>query len=96
MIKTSRKHINYPVFRIFIFFLFFVFSFPSIAQYYNGSQMSFGKNRVQYKEFFWTYYKYEKFDIYFYLGGKELALYTAKYLEDNLDIIEDKLDTGLE
>ncbi len=47
--------------------------------------MSFGKNRVQYKEFFWTYYKYEKYDIYFYLGGKELALYTAKYLDDNLE-----------
>lgn len=58
--------------------------------------MSFGKNRVQYKDFFWTFYKYEKFDIYFYLGGKELALYTAKYLEDNLDVIEDKLDTGLD
>jgi hypothetical protein len=58
--------------------------------------MTFGKNRVQYKEFFWTYYKYEKYDIYFYLGGKELALYTAKYLEDNLDKIEDKLDTGLD
>ncbi|MBM3435961.1 MAG: hypothetical protein FJY07_07090, partial [Bacteroidetes bacterium] len=66
------------------------------AQFYNGSQMSFGKNRVQYKEFFWTYYKYDDFDVYFYLGGKELALYTAKYLEEHLSDIEDKLDTGLD
>jgi Tol biopolymer transport system component len=68
----------------------------SVAQFYNGSQMNFGKNRVQYKEFLWTYYKFEKYDIYFYLGGKELALYTAEYTEEVLDEIEDKLDTGLD
>ncbi len=67
-----------------------------VAQFYNGSQMSFGKNRVQYKEFQWTYYKFDDFDVYFYLGGKELALYTAKYVEDHLEEIEDKLDTGLD
>jgi hypothetical protein len=71
-------------------------STTSIAQFYNGSQMSFGKNRVQYKEFLWTFYKFDNYDVYFYLGGKELALYTAKFVEDQLDEIEDKLDTGLE
>ena len=68
----------------------------SFAQFYNGMQMSFGKNRVQFKEFFWTYYKYENFDVYFYLGGQELALYTAKYVEEHLEEIEDKLDTNLD
>ncbi|MCB0807218.1 MAG: PD40 domain-containing protein [Bacteroidales bacterium] len=68
----------------------------SVAQFYNGSQMSFGKNRVQFKEFFWTYYKYEKYDVYFYLGGQELALYTAKYVEEHLEEIEDKLDTSVD
>lgn len=72
------------------------FSDAAVAQFYNGMQMSFGKNRVQFKEFQWTYYKYEKYDIYFYLGGKELALYTARYIEENLDDIEDKLDTSLD
>jgi WD40 repeat protein len=66
------------------------------AQFYNGSQMSFGKNRVQYKEFQWTFYKFDDYDIYFYLGGRELALYTAKYVKDHLSEIEDKLDTGLD
>ena len=66
------------------------------AQFYNGSQMSFGKNRVQFKEFQWTYYKFDDFDVYFYLGGKELALYTSKFVKDHLDEIEDKLDTGLD
>lgn len=58
--------------------------------------MSFGKSRIQYKEFTWTYYKYDQYDIYFYLGGKELALHTAKYLDENIKKIEDKLDTGLD
>jgi hypothetical protein len=25
------------------------------AQFYNGSQLTFGKNRVQYSDFLWTY-----------------------------------------
>jgi len=79
-----------------VFLLFFVFHSNLVAQFYNGSQMSFGKNRVQYKEFFWTYYKFENYDIYFYLGGKELALYTANYIDEHIDEIEDKLDTGFE
>jgi Tol biopolymer transport system component len=66
------------------------------AQFYNGSQMSFGKNRVQYKEFQWTYYKFDDFDVYFYLGGKELALYTSKFVKDHLHEVENKLDTGLD
>ena len=66
------------------------------GQFYNGMQMGFGKNRVQFKEFQWTYYKYDNFDVYFYLGGKELALYTAKYVEESLENIEDKLDTSLD
>ena len=41
------------------------------AQFYNGMQMSFGKNRVQYKTNFWTYYRFDKFDVYFYTGGKQ-------------------------
>ncbi len=39
--------------------------------------MEFGKNRVQYGEYYWTFYRYEKFDVYFYLNGKNLAQYTA-------------------
>lgn len=43
------------------------------AQFYNGHQMSFGKNRVQYREFLWQFYRFEKFDTYYYVNGKELA-----------------------
>jgi len=47
------------------------------GQFYHGSNMTFGKNRVQYNEQLWTYYNYDDFDTYFYLNGKELALYAA-------------------
>ncbi len=83
--------------KVFFLLLIMVLADADVsAQFYNGSQMSFGKNRVQYKEFQWTFYKFDDYDIYFYLGGKELALYTAKYVKDHLDEIEDKLDTGLD
>jgi len=66
------------------------------AQFYNGYQMEFGRSRVQYKDFFWTFYKFDRFDIYFYLNGKELAVHTAKYADKELSRLERELDTYLE
>jgi len=54
------------------------------AQFYNGYQMEFGRSRVQFNQFFWTYYKFKRFDTYFYLNGKELAVHTAKYATKEL------------
>jgi WD40 repeat protein len=76
--------------------LFFLFILPVRSQFYNGSQMSFGKSRIQYKEFLWTYYKFDDFDIYFYLNGMELAVSTARYTEVQIPLMEKKLQTGLE
>lgn len=56
--------------------LLFIFIVNLNGQFYNGSQISFGKNRVQYQKFNWTYYRTEQFDVYFYPTGKELADYT--------------------
>ncbi len=47
------------------------------AQFYNGHQMQFGQNRVQYSEFEWMYYRYPKFDTYYYQQGKDIAQYTC-------------------
>jgi len=47
------------------------------AQFYNGHQMDFGKNRVQYSEFEWMFYRYPKFDTYYYQQGKDIAQYTC-------------------
>jgi len=71
---------------------------PSIiqAQFYNGSQLTFGKNRVQFTDFLWTYFRYDKFDTYFYLNGKELATYTAEYADKHIKEIETDLQSTLE
>ena len=43
------------------------------AQFYDGLQVEFGKNRVQYRDFVWQYHSEGIFEIYYYQGGKELA-----------------------
>ena len=62
------------------------------AQFYNGLQMEFGKNRIQYKEFLWQSMKFERFDTYFYLGGKELAIFTAEAAQKNIEELEKLFD----
>ncbi len=52
------------------------------AQFYNGTQTGFGKNRVQYDYFEWKYYRFPQYETYFYTGGKELAVYTAKVAKE--------------
>jgi WD40-like Beta Propeller Repeat len=55
--------------------------------------MSFGKNRVQYdKERFWSHYRFNRFDTYFYKGGKGLSIYTAQVAEKEIAAMEKKLD----
>ncbi len=65
------------------------------AQFYSGSQMDFGKNRIQWGETIWSYYQFDKFDTYFYLNGSELALYTARYADQELQLMERRLQTTL-
>lgn len=74
-----------------IFFTFFLGSTVQ-AQFYNGLQMEFGKNRIQYNDFLWQSMKFEKFDTYFYLGGKELAVFTAQVAQKNMDDLEKLFD----
>lgn len=75
------------------FFLFFILLFfRSDAQFYQGSQMNFGKNRVQYNNFYWTYYRFKNFDTYFYVGGKELAAWVGKNAPKEIDDIESIFD----
>ncbi len=61
-----------------------------------GTQTDFGKNRVQYKDFQWFYYRSPHFDTYYYKDGKELAAMVGKIAEQNLSQIEDLLDYKLE
>jgi hypothetical protein len=77
--------------RIFFIFLFFI-SFAAQAQFYNGSQQEFGKNRVQYYEFDWRYQNYERFKVFFYRGEEKIAEYAAKTIQRELLSIEKYLN----
>jgi len=70
-------------------------SFDVKAQFYNGSQLEFGKNRVQYRQFLWLYYSFDNFDTYFYRNGQELAIYASQYAIDQIEVIENQLESSL-
>jgi Tol biopolymer transport system component len=50
--------------------------------------MTFGKNRVQFNDFYWEYYRFKRYDTYFYLSGKNLARYTSKVIDEELKHFE--------
>ena len=66
------------------------------AQFYNGLQMNFGKNRVQYYDYFWSYYRFEDIDCYFNENGRDLAQFTASYATKRLAELEDYFDYKLD
>jgi hypothetical protein len=67
----------------------FILSNTAKAQFYNGTHVGFGKNRVQYDYFEWKFYRYTAYETYFYTGGEELALYTAKVARKHIADQED-------
>jgi hypothetical protein len=66
------------------------------AQFYNGMQMNFGKNRVQYNNRYWKFYRFDRFDVYSYENGTDLSLYVADFVEKELDLIERFFDYEIE
>ncbi|MDC3337269.1 hypothetical protein OAW23_05325 [Flavobacteriales bacterium] len=65
------------------------------AQYYTGSHLDFGQNRVQYNEFFWQSYNFERFKVFFHGDGKNHAVYAAKSAHKSLINLEELLDFNL-
>ena len=88
----------YLIMKQFLVFCFFVFNSHLLsAQFYSGSQQEFGKNRIQYDEpRLWQWYKFEKYNVYFYMGGKELAMYTSQQAKKYIEKIEKMLDYNLD
>ncbi len=66
------------------------------SQFYYGSQLEFGKNRMQYQSFNWTYFDFERFRVYLYEGGQEIARYAATSIDRQLPIMEKRLDFQLD
>jgi len=76
--------------------LFFLSVYQSFGQFYNGHQMTFGKNRVQYNDFYWSYYRFEKFDTYFNEYGKNIAEFAGRFAFKKINEIENFFDYSLE
>jgi WD40 repeat protein len=90
----------YPIMRnirkLIVTFVACIIYLNASGQFYNGHQMTFGKNRVQYFDYFWSFYRFDNFDCYFNEYGRDLAEYTAKYATKKLEEIEDFFDYTLE
>lgn len=90
LFMNLRKHY------LLFFLAFFSSNLAVRAQFHNGYQMTFGKNRVQFDERFWSFMKFKNFDTYYYLGGLELAKYTGIIADRDLAAIEQTFDYTLE
>jgi hypothetical protein len=66
------------------------------GQFYNGLQMNFGKNRVQFYNYYWSFYRFDDIDCYFNENGRDLAQYAADYAIKRIAEIEDYFDYKLD
>lgn len=89
--KLKNKIISYLALGLFL-----LLSQPIKAQFYYGTQMDFGKNRIQFAPYKWEYFRFEKFDTYFYKNGRELAAYVSESAIKNLKEIEEFYDYQLD
>ncbi len=89
--KTYRKSFPWLV----VLCILVLVSPGAHAQFYNGSNMTFGKNRVQFTEFNWSYYKFSDYDTYFYKNGKKLAQFAARYAQEQVPVMENKIESTL-
>lgn len=61
-----------------------------------GFRTTFGKNRIQTKEYEWKFFRNDKYDVYYYISGRELAAFVAQEAERHVDEIESFFDFRLE
>ena len=66
------------------------------AQFYDGSNTTYGKNRLQHKDFFWQYYPAGDFNVFHYQGGAELARRVVRALPSVRAEVESTFDRSIE
>lgn len=69
------------------------------GSYFAGAQVSaveFGKNRVQFKKFKWSYYQTKNFNVYYHQNGEELAKFIAQSAEKELPQMEAAAEYSLQ
>jgi hypothetical protein len=75
--------------RIFVLAILILTGFQTMGQ---GNVQTFGQNRVQYKEFLWSFYESKRFATYFYLGGQDIGKFAIQAADKELRDIEKKLE----
>ncbi len=74
---------------------FIICTFCTQYVFSQGINTPFGQNRIQYTPFDWNYLRSENFDAYYYSGGRELATFSIKYVNDHLQALEQKFEHSL-
>jgi len=87
--QIRQKHITLAI--AFLFIMAFTIATVRAQQ----TQISFGKNRVQYKDFDWQFYETDNFRIYFYQGGQDMGKYAILSAEKCLSEMNALLDYKL-
>lgn len=59
--------------------------------YLQSTQEMFGKNRVQYRRFYWKDYRTNNFEVYFYDGGTRSAKMATRFVENSFGRMSDLL-----
>jgi Tol biopolymer transport system component len=72
-----------------LFFTLALICFQQTSSYSQFTNFTFGKNRVQYKNFEWKYISSPNFDVFFYKDGDKIARLTAQFAEDDFARITD-------
>ncbi len=87
----------YSLYRLVIISCFLLLISQDISgQFFYGIRQEYGKNRVQYNQFDWVYYRFERYDVYFYTRNDELAAQVAQMAGTQLARIENLLDAPLD
>ncbi len=63
-----------------------------VSEAQTSTTETFGQNRVQYKDFIFSYYESDNFTTYYYQGGQDVAKYVIKAAEDNAEELAKMLD----
>ena len=71
--------------------LFLVFFFSALSVQSQGFKQPFGKNRIQYKSFDWSYFASENFEVYYYGKSENLAKKTIDYIESEFSRITETI-----
>tara|TARA_B110000902_G_scaffold78158_1_gene93016 strand:- start:8330 stop:11503 length:3174 start_codon:yes stop_codon:yes gene_type:complete len=82
--------------RKFLVILLIISSYSVFSQYYTGSNIPFGQNRVQYNSFFWQSFEFERSKVYFSKGGREHAKFAAKTAYEYQKELEKFIDFSIE